>query len=235
LASANTAVSATQGGCPSEYWVCMDWDPTKCYCLEPYMPCICSDGRDFGEILVSECKANCKCSAGEELVEGKGCQPKCTGGQIRNVDKNCVTPCPDGKTAPDSQGNCPCGATSYNPKKSCCSADGKSHQGQVPDGKGGCGCQPGTGQVLDIAGNCVPEKPKEPGFLEKLSCGCYRSCMVWPWGAVSGGGLVTCTACVLLTIPAAQIACGVTCVGAVGGIVVMGNHLCTTECSGKCY
>ena len=57
--------------------------------------------------------------------------------------------------------------------------------------------------------------------------------MVWPWGVVAGGGLVACIACGFLPLPA-SVYCGVACVGAVGGVVVLGNDLCTVECSGKC-
>jgi hypothetical protein len=75
-----------------------------------------------------------------EPLPDEGCSVP---GHVRNEKKQCVAPCPDGKTAPDAQGNCPCGTAKYNPKESCCSTDGKLHKGQLPDGKGGCGCPPG--------------------------------------------------------------------------------------------
>jgi len=83
---------------------------------------------------------------------GAGCSP----GQVLNAKGDCVAPCPDGKTAPDLEGNCPCGKLTYDPKASCCSTDGKLSPGQVPDGKGGCGCPPG--QVLSGWGIFSPKK-----------------------------------------------------------------------------
>ncbi|MBI4802407.1 MAG: hypothetical protein HY796_07785, partial [Elusimicrobia bacterium] len=87
------------------------------------------------------------------LVKGV-CKLKCDEGKIRDKKTGeCFVPCPDGKTAPDSKGNCPCGKQTYDPKASCCSADKKLHPGQVPDGKGGCGCS--AGYILKTDETCA--------------------------------------------------------------------------------
>ena len=109
-------------------------------------------------MYLKECaEQETKCDPGYERVNGI-CVPVCTGGMVRNAAGICVAPCPDGKTAPDSKGDCPCGATTYNPKESCCSTDGKLHPGQVPDGKGGCGCPAGLSLLGEI---CKPLEIKK--------------------------------------------------------------------------
>ena len=131
------------GDCPIEYWSCFKLTAWNCWCIEPELSCVC-DGRDFGWISESKCRASCICPIA---------------GQVRNSVNVCVAPCPDGKNAPDSKGNCPCGALTYNPKESCCSADGKLNPGQEPVGNGECGCL--AGRIFTIAGKCEPKDSKE--------------------------------------------------------------------------
>jgi len=133
---------------------CLQALKLKCGCLW--------DGVCSGEALVCYEKEKETCRIG-----GGGCSP----GQVLNAKGDCVAPCPDGKTAPDLNGNCPCGKQTYDPKAACCSADGKLYPGQVPDGKGGCGCAPG--QVLSgwwIFKKCVPACGGKPFNTAKKCC-----------------------------------------------------------------
>ncbi len=48
--------------------------------------------------------------------------PVCSGSQVPSKDgKSCAQACPDGKTAPDAKGQCPCGKQAYNPGIDWCS------------------------------------------------------------------------------------------------------------------
>ena len=64
-------------------------------------------------------------------------QIKCDPGYVVSGTK-CVKACPDGKTAPNPQGQCPCGKKLFDPYSACCANNTTLFSGQFPVAGGKC-------------------------------------------------------------------------------------------------